>query len=454
MRVADYSPGSIDAQRGAEGQQQRADAGAKRRSQLEQSARDSYALGRNVGAALKRGDYAGAVEDSIGSTVAAVEGMPRPDKSPALLGALEAHQVRVTELSPPANQPAPDWQEREANLLPERLADPVSIYDDAGAAPAGQEIAPGAWSAYQTLKAEDDTATRAKGVLARMGDPEAQAAHAQQVEGARLHLDAMGRRSLATPELIEQARRAMGLAPAAAVPSVGRPSQYPQGGGADDFYGTGNESFVDKGMAAYQLGGGREATEPEVAADFQANARARSPEDTLAAYDLKPKKDAKAGKSNADAMAAANKSALVGLGLDPRNTVYTEAKPGEDAKYWGLTTPGGGKMMVDKEGGTTAAHESIHNAFGKMLKDKSLPDDLKRMIGDHDTQERTVRAAMMLKFGEAESEARKASGEVEENKDIKLARQMLKVPAFRKGIEKLEAYAAKMKAAERPGGPR
>jgi hypothetical protein len=545
---------------------------AKPRQALEQSARDSLALGRSVGARLQARDYTGAVEDSIGSTVAAVEALPRPEQSPAMLGALEAHRITVTELPPPAGTEQP-WQrqpndaqrqvvghrddgrpilqnddgsvstEESITVTDPRLNDgkPTNIpsiwngrrydedeavgfamesgqkfdsfgsideavgaaqarsaglgkklgaqgygvappgvagigpngpnadfWDDAGAAPEGQEIAPGAWSYYQDIDdsgaysstAEyfgtftagfgDDTreaSELARAAVARVGDPVAQAAHAER---EKLHLAAASKRSQARPELIEQARRAMGLAVPSARPGKGSYPEAPDNP-AEAAYGTGNEAFTSKGMKAYL--GSAEARPQELADDMILTAVHGNPEDALGIFGQRAKPDRVAGKVNAQLIAAANKSPIVALGADPRNTFYNKGgvKVGQQHAY-GITS--GGKMLVDAGSPSTAAHESIHNGVERLMKDPKLPARFKKQLENHDQQEFITRALMIDAFGEVESEHDMAQGGEGVHPQIIRAREMLADPKWQAWIGDFKAYAARKIARDRPGGPR
>jgi hypothetical protein len=437
---------------------------AKPRQALAQSARDSLALGRSVGARLQARDYAGAVEDSIGSTVAAVEALPRPEQSPAMLGSLEAHRITQTELADPTKPPA-DWQEREANLLPERLA-PLApppgvpgigalgpnadFWDDHGAY---SETA----SYFGTFTAGfgDDTreaSELARAAVARVGDPVAQAAHAEREELAQngMHLAAASKRNQARPELIEQARRAMGLAVPSARPGKGSYPEAPDNP-AEAAYGTGNESFVNKGMKAYL--GSAEARPQELADDFVRTAGLDRPEEALSDFDQRALQDPAAGRANAQLIAAANKSPIVALGADPRNTFYSKGsvKVGKQTAY-GITS--GGKMLVDSGSPSTAAHESIHNGVERLMKDPKLPARFKKQLENHDQQEFITRALMIDAFGEVESEHDMAQGGKGVHPQIIRAREMLADPKWQAWIGDFKAYAARKIARDRPGGPR
>lgn len=401
-----------------------------------------YGEGAAIGFALHSGQKFDSFDDIDAALKAAksrTEGLGHTMQDMGLGGAAPGAAAPV--------KPAADWQEREAGLLPERLADPVGIYDDAGAAGAGEEIAPGAWSAYQTLKADDDSATRAKGVLSRMGDPAAQDAYTQQVDGARLHLASQAR-----PDLVEQARRAMGLAVPSARPGKAA-GHYPQAAAdpAGSNYGTGMEGMVGKGMVAYS--GNTKATPEEIAEDFTVSAQNGKPDSALNVYQQRPEKDAAAGQVNARLMEAAKKSAIVALGADPRNTFYTkEAARDAVGGAYGRTL--GGKMQANVHSPATAAHESIHNGVERLLKDPELPARFKKQLGDHKQQEFITRMLMLKNFGEAESEGEQSLGFKGNHPQIVKAREMLADPKWQQWSDDLEAYAARKVASDRPGGPR
>lgn len=284
-----------------------------------------------------------------------------------------------------------------------------------------------------------------------------------------------GRASQATPELVEAAKRKFlgeqggtNVQPKAkknTLQSIGSedtppgfkmppvvPAIFPE----DIFYGTGNESFTKGGVAAYVPGTKEKIGGREVQEDFIANGDWGTPGSTLASYDLRKEENAKTGAANTKAMRDANKSALVGKGLDPRNTVHDERHPGEGG-YFGLTAHGGtakgGKMMVNQNSETTQTHEAVHNALEAFAKDPKLSAIERKILDDHKTNELIVRAVMEKFYpGEETKNRRKFEGEnAPEMDEIKLGRQLLKVPYYAKLIDKLERKAAEEIAGRRMG---
>lgn len=272
-----------------------------------------------------------------------------------------------------------------------------------------------------------------------------------------------GRRSQATPELMARAREMLlGGGAKPAVPSVPKaapkkqpPSlaRYPDA--PDDpalaAYGSGHEGLMGKGMTAYM--GRNRATPEQVVGSFNAAATMGLPDAALAPFSLRPEANPAAAESNARAQIAANRSALVALGYDPRNTVFTHEDPRHAAGgAYGRTL--GNDMQVNAQAGAPfQAHESMHAGFER-LDPAGLPAPLQKTLGQPGMEELLVRMAMQQQFGDAEAGYEQGIGLSGNHKQITTARKMLEQPYWQDALGKLERRAAEQIAARRPGGPR
>jgi hypothetical protein len=394
----------------------------------------------------------------IGSAIGLGGGQPAAPAAPvATSAAPPATQAppAATPVAPAATAPAPAVNPAApaGNSAAPTVNPPAAPAPQPAPAPAPQPAAPAAGP--QPGAVEDGY--RFKG--GNPSDPAAWEPVASTAPAADMAPAAdRGRRTQERPELVEAAKRML-LGEQGGTnfqPKAKSKTLASIGEAEDEFYGTGNESFTKGGVAAYVPGTKEKIGGEEITADFMASHKWGAPESTLASYDLRKEENAKAGASNTKAMRDANKSALVGKGLDPRNTVHDERHP-EKGGYFGLTSHGGtakgGKMLANVHSETTETHEAVHNAFEAFKKDPALSENERKILGDDKTNELLVRAVMEKFYpGEETKNRRRFEGkDAPEMDEIKLGRQLLKMPAWAKLIDKLERKAAEEIAGRRTG---
>lgn len=177
---------------------------------------------------------------------------------------------------------------------------------------------------------------------------------------------------------------------------------------------------------------------------------------------------------------AANRSAVAGLGYDPRQ-FNLDARPiedGERVNLGGLYVPKQDMGWVSRnlEGsnnpfGSTLAHESMHRGIKKMRADPEYGPLVERIIPGHTSEEDMVRALVNATYGKGALRGRGGNvgarpKEIEEFRSIspterwdnaefyKGAPQRIGYAERPNRMALIEALAAEMVAKRRPGGPR
>jgi hypothetical protein len=203
-------------------------------------------------------------------------------------------------------------------------------------------------------------------------------------------------------------------------------------------YGTGNEPYMRGGVVPTYKG--RDLSDPQTLLAFDRG--------TDVGQRFQP--DMRRGQNNARAQVAANRSALVGLGLDPQNTW-----PIGDAEFWGVTKPESGRMLLDPRTPAAASHEAVHNSLRRMASSPRVPEGIKRTLADPSTHEQIARSVMLRNFGDVERQEEAQQGFNErEHPQIGEARELLGDPKWTAFLDYLEKLAQREVATRRPGGPR
>jgi hypothetical protein len=202
-------------------------------------------------------------------------------------------------------------------------------------------------------------------------------------------------------------------------------------------YGTGNEPYMRGGaVPTYK---GRDLTDPQTLLAFDRG--------TDVGQRFQP--DMLRGQANSRALAAANRSALVGLGLDPQNTW-----PVGEAEFWGATKPESGRMLLDRRTPAAASHEAVHNSLRRLKDSSRVPEGIRRTLEDPATHEQIARSTMLRNFGDVEHLEEAQQGLNEPHPQIEEARELLGDPKWTAFLDYLERLAQQEVAQRRPGGPR
>ena len=155
------------------------------------------------------------------------------------------------------------------------------------------------------------------------------------------------------------------------------------------------------------------------------------------------------------AAVAANKSALAGLGFDPRAVITSPLAPVQ-LNIRGQYNPATDTMWTDEKSPPTYVHESVHRGVEELRRAGLIarsPEEERRTgkqyIGPHD-DEMITRAVMQRHFGDVERKTPYANiGQIDSAKKAYLDDE--------RGIAKLdalEALAAKLIQQRTPRGPR
>ena len=203
-------------------------------------------------------------------------------------------------------------------------------------------------------------------------------------------------------------------------------------------YGTGMEPYMRGGVVPTYKG--RNLTDEQTLLAFDRG--------TETGQRFQP--DMRRGQANARAQVAANRSALVGLGLDPQNTW-----PVGEAPFWGATKPESGRMLLDPRTPSTASHEAVHNSLRRLADSPRTPEGVKRTLADPATHELIARSTMLRNFGDVEQQEHQQQGFTGRvHPQIEEARQELDDPKWTAFLDYLEKLAQQEVAHRRPGGPR
>jgi hypothetical protein len=221
-------------------------------------------------------------------------------------------------------------------------------------------------------------------------------------------------------------------------------------------YGSGNERFVEGGIKATKADGS-EADVISIVKNFVDLQVGKGPDGVK----LRFVKDDAVGGAYARALAAIPHAPVAALGFDPRRTMTTStAAPTADG---GMTDPDRGGMWVDVRSPSSIVHESLHNGLARLMDSPDVPKAVKGKIAGLD-EETLVRAFMHKHFGDIETDEGRAAVE----------RRGKSAGAFDRGssagqiaagqaalageagpvIDLAEAWAQKLIARRKPGGPR
>ncbi len=144
------------------------------------------------------------------------------------------------------------------------------------------------------------------------------------------------------------------------------------------------------------------------------------------------------------------RSAVAGLGFDPRHTVVSP--PSDVAlNVGGLYNPRQDMIWYDKQNNPSAiVHESMHRGFEQLRKNNMLPEEANKIPEEH-----LVRALMMKNFGQVEMPRNPVSWDLNSPRNtglrqLDVGRQLMDSPL----LDQLEQSAAQLYAKKRPGGPR
>jgi hypothetical protein len=202
-------------------------------------------------------------------------------------------------------------------------------------------------------------------------------------------------------------------------------------------YGTGLEPYMRGGVVPTYKG--RDLTNEQTMLAFERG--------TDVGQRFQP--DMRRGQANARALAAGNRSALVGLGLNPQATW-----PIEHPDLWGSTNPATGRMLLDPKTPGTASHEAVHSGLRRLAQSPRVPESVKRTLADPATHELIARSTMLRNFGTVEQEEDARQGFMKPHPQIEEARQELGDPKWTAFLDYLEKLAQQEVATRRPGGPR
>lgn len=246
-------------------------------------------------------------------------------------------------------------------------------------------------------------------------------------ERASSALDALANPAMWGPPRLQYDRPPEATGPATGVSTYPGTPDNPD----DVAYGTGMERFTRGGMKAVE--NGRDLTTAEVVGD-------------PARGQLVATKDRKVGDANARAIVAGNRAAIVGIGLDPRNTSsYDVGK----SRVEGVTDTATGRMAVGRDRPVTVAHEAIHNGVQRLIKAGELEGAAGMVSKTAKGGELITRMLMLRHFGEAEA-AQAGFTHVQ----IDMARELMSDPGFVEMLDDIDRAAERHAAKRRPGGPR